>query len=76
MAIDIKRYSEQLRHLCEDYYLQNISYIEFRMQRNDIFDKIQAEQGVVTSISSQVDDDLDGFDETDGGIEDISIYQD
>lgn len=57
MAIDIKKYSAQLRRLCEDYYFQNISYIEFRIQRNDIFDKIQTEQDVRTGIPFNADDD-------------------
>lgn len=58
MAVDIKKYSLQLKQLCEDYYFQNISYIEFRIQRNDIFDKIQTEQGMGVGMSLASDGDL------------------
>lgn len=46
MAVDIKKYSGQLRKLCEDYYCNNITYIEYRSLRNGIFDDIDNEQGL------------------------------
>lgn len=45
MAVDIKKYSIRLRQICDEYYRNNITYIEYRSLRNDIFDEIDNEQG-------------------------------
>jgi hypothetical protein len=44
MPVNIKKYSEQLRRLCDDYYFHNINYLEFKVQRDDILNRLDYEQ--------------------------------
>lgn len=67
MAVNTKKYSQRLRQLCEEYYRNNISYVEFRDERDRIFESIDEDQGM-TAIrkednSRKEDEDVFDLDE-------------
>jgi len=51
MSIDAKRYSGELRKLCEDLYFHDITQPEYVIRRNEIFDRIERE--LLTGIHSE-----------------------
>jgi len=51
MAIDTKKYSDELHRLCEDYYFHDISHAEYVKRRNDVFNRI--EQEITTGVRSE-----------------------
>jgi len=55
MLVNIKRYSEQLRRICDDYYSHNIDYLEFKELRKDILEQLDNEQKYGTVGDEQED---------------------
>lgn len=62
MAVDIKKHSIRIKQLCEDYYRNNITYVEFKYGRDLIFDEIDNEQGFVVVEGTSSEDHV-GADE-------------
>jgi 2-oxoglutarate dehydrogenase complex dehydrogenase (E1) component-like enzyme len=58
MAIDISKYSEEIRKLCQEYYCRNIAYDEYKAKRDFILDNIESEMYGQPEQSDQNKDNI------------------
>lgn len=58
MNIQIPRYSEQLRKLTDDYFYQQISTEEYRLQRKQILDAIDRDINHIQPAAEILNPDL------------------